>query len=87
MLPPCIKGLNLRESTGNINFENEENSKKIRENFGNKNFSFGTVSKKDVSNLIKELPGIKATVSSDIPVTGLKESVFYLLWKTNWYFQ
>ena len=27
------KGLNLRESTGNINFENEESCKKIKENF------------------------------------------------------
>ena len=34
------KGLNLRESTGNINFENEEKCKKIKENFGNGNFFF-----------------------------------------------
>ena len=40
------KGLNLRESAGNINFENEESSKKTKENFGNKNLSFETVSKK-----------------------------------------
>ena len=32
------KGLNLRESTGNINFENEESCKKIKENFGNETF-------------------------------------------------
>ena len=32
------KGLNLRESTGNIDFENEESCKKIKENFGNKIF-------------------------------------------------
>ena len=70
------EGLNLRESTGNINFENEESCKKIKENFGNENFSFETVSKKDILDLIKELPGNKATVSNDIPVSVLKESVF-----------
>ena len=64
------KGLNLRESTGNINFENEESCKKIKENFGKE-----TISKKDVLNLIKQLPRNKATVSNDIPVSVLKESV------------
>ena len=29
------KGLNLRKSTGNINLENEESYKKMKENFGN----------------------------------------------------
>ena len=58
------KGLNLRESTGNINFKNEESCKKIKENFGNETFSFETISKKDVLNLIKQLPGNEATVSS-----------------------
>ena len=66
----------MRESTGNINFENEESCKKIKENFGNENFSFETVSKKDILDLIKELPGNKGTVSNDIPVSVLKESVF-----------
>ena len=56
------KGLNLRESTGNINFENEGSCKKIKENFDNETFSFETISKKDVLNLIKQLPGNKATV-------------------------
>ena len=51
------KDLNLLESTGIINFENEESCKKIIENFGNENFSFETFSKKDVLDLIKELPG------------------------------
>ena len=64
------KGLNLRESIGNINFENEESCKKIKENFGKE-----TISKKDVLNLIEQLPGNKATVSNDIPVSVLKESV------------
>ena len=68
------KGLNLRKWTGNINFENEESFKKTKENFGSENFSFETVSKKDVLNLIKELPENKATVSKDIPVSVLKES-------------
>ena len=40
------KGFNLRKSTGNMNFENEESCKKIKENFANENFSFETVSKK-----------------------------------------
>ena len=47
------KDLNLHESTGNINFENEESSKKLKENIGNENFSFEIVSEKDVINLIK----------------------------------
>ena len=61
----------MRKSTVNINFENKESCK----NFDNKDFSFETVSNKDVLNLIKELPGNKATVSNDIPVSLLKESV------------
>ena len=47
------KGLNLRESARNINFENEESWKKIKENFGNKNVSFEIISKEDVLDLIK----------------------------------
>ena len=73
--PNITKGLNLGESTGNINFENEESCKKIKENFGNETFSFETISKKDVLDLIKQLPGNKATVSNDISVSVLKESV------------
>ena len=69
------KGLNLRESKGNINFGNEESCKKVKENFGNETFSFGTISKKDVLDLIKQLLGNKFTVSNDIPVSVLKESV------------
>ena len=57
------KGLNLRESTGNINFENEESCQKIKENFGNETFSFEAISKKDGLDLVKQLPGNKATVS------------------------
>ena len=49
--------------------------KKTRQNFGNKNFSFETVFRKDVLNLIKELPGNKAIVSNDIPVAVFKESI------------
>ena len=60
---------------GNINFENEESCKKIKENFGNETFSFETISKKDVLDWIKQLPGNKATVSNDIPVSALKKSV------------
>ena len=73
------KGLNLRESKGNINFENEESCKKIKENFGNENFSFETVCKKDVLDLIKKISGNKATVSNYILVSALKESVSALL--------
>ena len=40
------KELNLLESTGNINFENEKSCKKIKENFGNETFSFETFPKK-----------------------------------------
>ena len=65
----------MRESTGNINFENEERCKKMKENFGNKHLSFKTVSKKDVLNLIKERHRNKATVSNDIPISILRESI------------
>ena len=41
----------------------------------NGNFSFETVSKEDVLNLIKELPRNNVTVSNDIPVLVLKESI------------
>ena len=69
------KGLNLRESSGNIDLKIEERCKKITENFGNVNFSFETVSRKHVLNLIKKLPGNKATVLNDISVSVLKESM------------
>ena len=69
------KSLNLSESTGNINFQNKESCKKIKENFGNENCSFETICKKDVLDLIKQLPRNKATVSTDIPVSALKKSV------------
>ena len=38
-------------------------------------FSFDTVSKKDVLNLIKGLPGNKATVSNDIQVSAYYEKL------------
>ena len=77
-----VKGLNMRESTGDINFENEESCKTIKEKFGNKIFSFEIVSTKDVLNLIKKLPGIKDIVSNDISVSLFKEC-FYLLQEIN----
>ena len=46
---------------------------KDKKKFGNKNFSFETVSKKDVLGLIKKLPGNKATVSNDIPLSVHKK--------------
>ena len=60
------KVLNLRESTRSINFKNEERFKNDKKTFGNL---------KDVLNLIKELPGNKATVSNDISVSVLKDSI------------
>ena len=67
--------MNLPKSVGNVNFENEESCKKIKENFGNKSFSFETVFKKYVLTLIKKLPGNKSTISNDISVSVLKESI------------
>ena len=61
--------LDLPESTGNAYILNIKDKKK----FGNKNFSFETVSKKDVLGLIKKLPGNKATVSNDIPLSVHKK--------------
>ena len=69
------KGLNLCKSTENINFGNEESCKKIKENFGNEHLSFETLSKKDLLNLIKKLHRNKATLSNDIPVSVLRESI------------
>ena len=57
-----------------MNFENEESCKRNK-NYSNNKFSIETVSKKDVLNLIKEPSGNKSTVSNDIPVSVLKESV------------
>ena len=47
----------------------------MKENFGDEKFFLGTVSKKDVLNLIVELPGNKATVSNDISVSVVKEAI------------
>ena len=47
----------------------------IKESFVNENFSFETISKKHVLDLMKQLPGNKATVSKDVPVSVLKEFV------------
>ena len=69
------KGLNLRQSTGKIHFENEQRCKKIKKNFGNKNFSSEKFLKKDGLNLIKEISGNKTTVSNDIPDSVIKESI------------
>ena len=55
--------------------EDEESSKKIKENFDSESFSFETVFKKYFLNLIKEILGNKATASNDIPVSVLKESI------------
>ena len=57
-----------------MNFENGESCKRNK-NYSNNKFSIETVSKKDVLNLIKEPSGNKSTVSNDIPVSVLKESV------------
>ena len=53
-------------------------SKKIKENCGNKNFSFENVSKKDILNLNNKLPGNKATVSNVlVPVLKGSISTYY----------
>ena len=49
--------------------------KKAIKRFGNETFSFKTISKKGVLDLIKEIPENKGTVSNDIPVSVLKGSV------------
>ena len=40
---------------------------KIKKNFGNEMFFFETISKKDVLDLIKKIPGNKATLSKSSP--------------------
>ena len=50
-------------------------SKSVKEIFGNNYFSFQTVSKKYVLNLINEFSVDKATVSNGIAVSVLKESI------------
>ena len=69
------KGLTLRESKTNLSFENEEICKRVKEIFANNSFSFQTVSKKYVFNLINEFSGDKATVRNSILVSVLKEFV------------
>ena len=49
--------------------------KRCKKTLVTKIFSFETVSKKDVLDFIKKLPRNKATVSNDIPVSVLMESV------------
>ena len=68
----------MRESSGKCNFENEESWKKIKENFDNKNFSFETVSKRDVSDLMEDLSGNNPTISNDIQVS---RNMFLLIMK------
>ena len=53
----------------------------MKESFCNEYISFETVSKEGVLDLIKELPRNKATVSNDITISLLKESLFLPIMK------
>ena len=82
-----IKSLNLHESTRNINFGNEESHEKIKKSFSNECFSFQTVSKKEMLNLIMELPRNKAIVSNDIPVSNYISGISLLKKSTSVYYE
>ena len=69
-----MKKLNLKKDTG-ISLESQESCKMIKMKFGKKNFSFEVFTEETVANAIKNLPTGKASVSNDIPVSVMKETI------------
>ena len=53
-------------------FDNEENCRLIRENYGGESFSFKSISKDDIIEAVKKLPSNKASISNDTPVSIIK---------------
>ena len=72
--------LSLPELTWNMNFENEETCKKIKETFCNETSFFVTISNKDVLELIKQFPEKKNNCFKWHPSLS---TYLCLLWKIN----
>ena len=71
---PNNKKLNLKKDTGTT-FESQESCRMIKMKFGKHNFSFKAFTEDPVANAIKSLPTDKASVSNDITVFIMKETI------------
>ena len=69
-----IKKLNLKKDNG-TSFESQENCRMIKTKFGKENYSFEDFTEDAIANAIKNLPTGKASVSNDIPVSIIKETI------------
>ena len=69
------KGLKLLEVDESQSFENEESCRLIRENYGGESFSFKSISKDDIIEALKKLPSDKASISTDIPISIIKNFI------------
>ena len=58
-----LKPLQVRESQS---FENEENCRLIRENYGVESFTFMSISKDGIIEAVKKLPSNKVSISNDM---------------------
>ena len=68
-----IKKLNLKKDTGTS--ESKESCRMIKIKFGKEIFSFNVFTEDTVANAIKNLPTSKVSVSIDIPVSVMKETI------------
>ena len=66
------KGLKLRQVDESQSFENEESCRLIRKNHGSEGFSFKAISKDDIIEAVKKLPSSKASISTDTPISIIK---------------
>ena len=69
-----IKKLNMKKDTG-TSFESQESYRVIQKKFGKENLSFEVFTEDVVANAIKNLPTGKASVSNDILVSIIKETI------------
>ena len=69
-----IKKLNLKKDTG-TSFESQQSCRIIKKKSGKENFSFEAFTEDTVANAFKNLPTGKASVSNDIPVFIMKETI------------
>ena len=74
ILQKLSKKLNLKKDTGNL-FESQENCRMIKTKFRKEKFSFEVFTEDVVGNAIKNLPTGKASVSNDILVSIMKETI------------
>ena len=69
-----IKKLNLKKDIG-TSFESQENYRMIKTKFEKEDFSFEVFTIDAVANAIKNLATGKVSVSNDIPVSIMKETI------------